>query len=234
MSGFKLKLSLLVFCLLPILVSLGVWQLSRYQDKKALEQVYESRRQLSPLSLSDLKDYADPLYLPVQVTGRFDADRYFLLDNQVYQGQAGYELIMPFQAEDGQWLLVNRGWIPMVSRDVLPEVVTDTSLQTIQGLIYRSFGDAFLLSEDIWSQDWPKRVQAMDFQRMKDVLDVPVMPNTLVLGQGQPAVEQVRPIVLNMKSDKHLGYAFQWFSMALVLLVLFFYRLRGDKVPEFK
>ena len=157
MSGFKLKLSLLVFFLLPLLVGLGVWQLTRYQDKKNLEQVYENRRQLPPVSLALLDTYEDPLYLPVEVTGTFDSARYFLLDNQVWQGQAGYELIMPFRTTEGRWLLVNRGWIPMIQRDLLPEVKTEIAEQTLKGTIYRTFGKPFLLSDDPWSDDWPKR-----------------------------------------------------------------------------
>lgn len=227
MFGFKLKLSLLVFFLLPLLLGLGIWQYTRYQEKKSLEQVYENRRQLSPVALSQLKTFEDPLYLPVEVTGRFDASRYFLLDNQIWQGQAGYELIMPFQTRDGQWLLVNRGWIPMTQREVLPEVNTEIAEQTLKGVIYRSFGKPFLLSEDHWSNEWPKRIQAIDFPRMKSSLGGLVGEFTLVLNPGQPSTEQVRPLSLNMKSDKHLAYAFQWFAMAFVLVGLYIYRMRA-------
>ncbi|OED41505.1 hypothetical protein ACH42_13830 [Endozoicomonas sp. (ex Bugula neritina AB1)] len=227
MSGFRLKLSLLVFSLLPILVGLAIWQLSRYQDKKELEQVYENRRQLPPVTLSKLAEYQDPLYLPVEVTGKFDPTRYFLLDNQVWQGRAGYELIMPFKTDDDRWLLVDRGWIPMIHRDTWPKVNTEKSTQTIKGLVYRTFGKPFLLSEDIWGEGWPKRIQAIDFQRMKNALNLSMGDFTLVLDPGQPTVNQVRPLILNMKSDRHLGYAFQWFAMALVLMSLYVYRMRS-------
>ena len=226
MLGFKLKLSLLVFFLLPLLIGLGVWQVTRYQEKKDLEQVYENRRQLSPVSLSQLDVYQDPLYLPVEVTGTFDPIRYFLLDNQVWQGQAGYELIMPFRTNSGRWLLVDRGWLPMTQRDVLPMVNTEPVEQTLKGTIYRSFGKPFLLSEDQWRDDWPKRIQAIDFQRMNKALNESVGDVTLVLNPGQPTAKQVRPLTLNMKSDKHLAYAFQWFAMALVLIGLYIYRMR--------
>ena len=227
MSGFKLKLSLLVCCLLPLLVGLGVWQLSRYQDKQTLEKMYDERRQLPPFPLSKLDDYPDPLYLPVEVTGRFDTAQYFLLDNQVWQGQVGYELIMPLQTSDGQWLLVDRGWIPMSDRSVLPEITTNRDLQVIQGITYRSFGKPFLLSEDHWSPDWPKRIQAVNFQRMRDALGYPIPALTLVMNPGQSDAKRMRPLTLNMKSDKHLAYAFQWFAMAIVLLGLYLYRMRS-------
>lgn len=226
MSGFRLKLSLLVAVLLPVLVSLGIWQLSRYEDKLELERVYEHRRQLPPMQLSEIASYEDPLYLPLIVSGRFDSERYFLLDNQIYQGKPGYELLMPFITDGGKWLLIDRGWLPLVDRNTFPEVSTPEGQQTLVGNIYRSFGQSFLLTEDHWQNDWPKRIQSMDFQRMQAALEQQIPEITLVLNEHQPAVEQFRPITLNMKSQKHLGYAIQWFAMALVLIGLYIYRIR--------
>ncbi len=226
MFGFRLKLTLLVFCLLPALLSLGVWQLSRFQEKQVLEKMYESRRMLVPVSLSELASFSDPLYIPLELTGQFDSERYFFLDNQVWQGKAGYELFMPFMTLGGDWVLVNRGWVSMQDRNVLPDVTTEKGIHTISGLSYRSFGQAFLLSEDQWSDDWPKRIQALDIPRMAQTLKEELPAVTLVLNAGQTHAEQVRPLTLNMKASKHLGYAFQWFAMASVLLGLYFYRMR--------
>ena len=229
MLRFRLKLSLLVVVLLPILISLGVWQVSRYQDKLKLEQVYESRRQLAPLSLSslsDLESWSDPLFLPLEVTGQFISNQYFLLDNQVFQGKPGYQVLMPFVSHGGDWLLINRGWIPLQNRETLPEITTPSGTQTIQGRIYRSFGDSFMLSEDLWSEGWPKRIQSLDFDRIEKTLNRKLPAITLVLSHGEPGAEQVKPISINMKSEKHLAYAIQWFAMALVLVGLYIFRMR--------
>ena len=226
MLSFRVKLSLLVVVLLPILVSLGIWQLSRYQDKLKLEQVYEYRRQLPSLNFSEVLAYKDPLYLPLTVSGRFDPERYFLLDNQIYQGKPGYGLLMPFITDKGEWLLVDRGWLPLVDRDTFPEISTPAGQQTITGNVYRSFGQSFLLTDDLWQIHWPKRIQSLDFNRVQATLGRNIPAMTLVLNENQPGAEQFRPISLNMKSAKHLGYAIQWFAMALVLVGLYIYRLR--------
>ena len=226
MLSYRLKLSLLVAGLFPILVSLGVWQLTRYQEKLSLEQVYDARRYLMPLSFSDISAYTDPLYLPVKVTGQFVPDKYFFLDNQVHKGQAGYDLLMPFITSEGDWLLVNRGWLPLESREKLPEISTPKGTQVIQGSIYRPLGESFLLTEDLWRDDWPKRIQSLDFLRVDAALGRPVPAFTLVLSEAQPGTEQVRPILINMKSEKHLAYAFQWFAMALVLTGLYVFRMK--------
>ncbi len=230
MFGFRLKLTLLVIATLPVLVSLGFWQLSRYEQKLMLEQAYESRHALEPLSLSQAQRHEDPLYLPFTVSGRFDPDRYFLLDNQVFQGEAGYELFIPFLTDDGAWLLIDRGWIVAGDRERLPEVMTDPEHLILTGFAYKPLGKPFMLAEDIWEEGWPKRIQAFDSLKISEAIESTTPDFYMVLRAGQPGAEQMRPMVINLKSEKHLGYAFQWFAMALVLLLLYgFQMIRSGK-----
>lgn len=230
MFGFRLKLTLLVIATLPVLVSLGYWQLSRYEQKLMLEQAYESRHALEPSTLSQVQHHEDPLYLPFTVSGRFDPDRYFLLDNQVFQGEAGYELFMPFQIDEGAWLLIDRGWIVAGDRERLPEVMTDPEYLILTGFAYKPLGKPFMLAEDIWEESWPKRIQALDTLKISEAIESTTPDFFMVLRAGQPGAEQMRPMVINLKSEKHLGYAFQWFAMALVLLLLYgFQMIRSGK-----
>lgn len=234
MLSFRFKLSLLVIGLLPVLVSLGVWQLTRYHEKLSLEQVYDARRYLTPLSFSEINAYSDPLYLPLEVTGHYISGQYFFLDNQVYKGKAGYDLLMPFVTLSGELLLVNRGWLPLKSRETLPDISTPKELVTLQGTIYRSLGESFLLDEDSWGDEWPKRIQSLNFSKVEDSLGKHIPAMTLVLSEEQPGVEQVRSLSINMKSEKHLAYAFQWFAMALVLLGLYIYRMKRAHPAPYK
>ncbi|MET4692332.1 SURF1 family protein [Endozoicomonas lisbonensis] len=225
MLKYRIKLSLLVMLLLPLLISLGLWQLSRYEQKLELEQMLAERLVMSPLLYSEVKRFPDPMYLPVKIQGRFDASRYFLRDNQVYAGLAGYELIMPFTTTDGHSLLVNRGWLNSESREILPDVKTPETVVELTGTLYRPLGKAFTLGEDIWAGSWPKRIQALDFKKMKTALNLEIPSMLLVLADQQPGALQVRPITMKTTSGKHLGYSFQWFTMALVLLGLYLWQM---------
>ena len=178
------------------------------------------------MSLSEVEGYQDPLYLPLSVTGQFVPDRYYLLDNQIFQSKPGYELLMPFITSSGQWLLVNRGWIPQINREVFPEVATPAGKQMITGLVYRPLGKPFVLEDTPWPEHWPKRIQALDFARVMVALGQNLPAITMVLDKQQPGSEQYRPITINTRSEKHLAYAVQWFAMALVLLGLFVYGIR--------
>ena len=225
MLKYRVKLTLLVIPLLTLLISLGFWQLSRYEQKLDLEQTLQQRRSMLAISYSDIRDYADPLYLPLKVTGRFVADQYFLHDNQVYQGRAGYDLIVPFITDEGGWILVNRGWVPSESREALPDIQQVEDEVELSGTLYRLLGKPFMLGEDVWREEWPKRIQALDFERMGKALEQKIPSILLVLDEGQPGAQTMRPLQMKTGSQKHLGYAFQWFTMALVLLGLYGYQL---------
>ena len=225
MLKYRVKLTLLVIPLLTLLISLGFWQLSRYDQKLDLEQTLQQRRTLPAISYSDIRNYEDPLYLPLKVSGRFISDQYFLHDNQVYQGQAGYDLIVPFITHEGGWILVNRGWLSSASREELPDFQRIEGEVELSGTLYRLLGKPFMLGEDSWREGWPKRIQTLDFKRMEKTLGQKIPSILLVLDEGQPGAQTMRPLQMKTGSQKHLGYAFQWFTMALVLLGLYGYQL---------
>ena len=79
MSGFRPGWlpSLMVLLLLPGLLALGVWQLQRGEEKRALLNSFEARRQAEPISLEQLEPMRDPAYRRVQLRGHFDADQHF-------------------------------------------------------------------------------------------------------------------------------------------------------------
>ena len=226
MSVFKKRLSLLVLLLLPTLLGLGVWQLSRYQQKLEFEQVYSQRQRLPPLSLNAIKQFDDPLYLPAKVTGYFDTHRYFLLDNQVHKGRAGFALIMPLMTARGDLILVNRGWLSANDRRHIASPETSQHQYQLTGTIYRPLGKTFLLKEDKWSEGWPKVIQELDFAKASRALGGDIPAYLLNLNKDQPGsldIQRKRPV---MSSDKHLGYALQWFTMAAVLLGLYLFHMR--------
>ena len=58
--------TLVVLVLLPLMVFLGFWQLSRGQEKQALLQSYAERRAAPPISVEQLDGVADPAFRRVQ------------------------------------------------------------------------------------------------------------------------------------------------------------------------
>src|SRR5688572_12765097 len=114
-------MTLITLVLLTLFVSLGRWQWHRGEAKQAVWAEFERNAASVPLGTRDL-DSIDR-FARVEVSGAFEPERQFLLDNRSHAGQPGYEVLTPFRMSDGRRVLVNRGWVPFGGyRDRLPDV----------------------------------------------------------------------------------------------------------------
>ncbi|BBP67888.1 hypothetical protein PHLH5_54290 [Pseudomonas sp. Cab53] len=123
MRGFRPGLvpTLVVAVLVPLMVCLGFWQLSRGEYKRVLMQQYAERRVAPPMDSTELAQTTDPAFRVVELQGHFDVEHSILLDNRQHDGQVGVELLQPFlDRATGAWLLVNRGWLPWPDRRTPP------------------------------------------------------------------------------------------------------------------
>lgn len=238
---FRLDIKLTLFCalLLPLLLALGCWQLSRAEQKTQLLANYKERAVTAPQPLDVLLQQQDWNNYRVRLEGVYDPQKHFLLDNRVHDGRAGYEVISPFilshtiylTTEGGDkasvdYVWVNRGWIPMgPSRHELPEILELAGQRVIIGQIYVPQGKGLILKDTPLSGKWPEVIQQTDFNQMKDryAPGDTALPFTIRLDAGSVGAFKTGWQPINMGPQKHLGYAFQWFLMAAVLSVLYLY-----------
>ncbi|GAB3371385.1 SURF1 family protein [Azotobacter armeniacus] len=213
--------SLLVALLLPVLIGLGFWQLSRAEDKRALLAQFEARRQAEPLDPSALDAAGALAWQRVRLHGRFDPEHSLLLDSRTRAGRPGVELLQPFRDDSGRWLLVNRGWLPWPDRRVPPVFATPGAPLALTAWVYRPPGNPFLL-KNAAGDAWPRLVNRVDAAALWTELGRDGLPVELRLEPG-PAAYAVDWPLLAMAPEKHLGYAVQWFALAAALLALFIY-----------
>ncbi len=222
----------LTLALLPAMLGLGLWQLQRADEKAAIAARWEQRKLQAPVPLQHVSiDDTDVLeYLPVMLTGQFLAGQYFLLDNRIYRGRFGYEVLGILQlAKTGQLVLVNRGWIAGdSSRRSLPEAPVVNGSVTLQGHVYVAPGAPYLLADIDLEPGWPKRIQALEMDKLnsavEEVAGTALFPYSVRIDPGQLAALTVEWQVINVSSEKHTGYAVQWFTMALALFIFFILR----------
>ena len=229
---FEWRLSLVTALLLPSLVFLGLWQLQRAEEKSEIGRRWEQQRQQPPTDISvvDWSRAEQLAYQPVSLRGSFSEGRHFLLDNRISNGRFGYEVLSVFELVDNNTsVLVNRGWIAGdPGRQILPGVPPVVGEIEITGHIYVAPGAPYLLAEQVFEPGWPKRIQAVEMDKLLDAAQLPpgqaALPYPIRIDDGVSGALAVDWQVVNVSPDKHRGYSVQWFTMAAVLAIFFILR----------
>ena len=207
----------LVVIVLPIVLSLGYWQLSRGAEKRSMEMDYLS--QLTALPVAPQAGVLQQRFKRIQLRGRF-TDQAFLVDNQVANGRVGYWLVQVFDEVGGLRLLLNRGFVKAPrSRAELPQITNPGNDLRLIGAVWPFTGLVPVLDDDTWLQGWPKRVQRLDVARMAALVDA--LAVEIRLEPGQPGVDLAAPFAQLLNDAKHKGYAATWFGLGLTLVVLY-------------
>lgn len=219
------KLALLALVFIAVFTRLGIWQLSRASEKKLLLKSYAERTQHAPLSAADTHNQnSDLRFYRVKLDGHFDNEHTLLLDNKISHGKIGYEIYTPFIADGiAQPILVDRGFIAIMhSRKELPQIPTIKGKITITGIFnvppkYVSLGQM----SDSPTNTWPLRIEYVNLSELAHFLNHSLYPYLLLIHPSHPAAHDMQWQVVMMSPEKHMGYAVQWFALALTLLILF-------------
>lgn len=210
--------------LFPLLCGLGLWQWERAAEKAQwLSQAEQHDTAIDMARLNDLERAQLPDFQRVRLKGWYRGKAIILLDNRIRQGQVGYEVYTRFIDEQAREYLINRGWVAApAARNLLPMILTDEHELAIQGVIYRSKGKPLLLSSSLNTETgWPMRVQSIDIGALNQTQGWSLYPDEIRLADDdQPGAFTTGWKLSMMTPEKHQAYAVQWFSLAVVLLIL--------------
>ncbi|RDH83811.1 MAG: hypothetical protein DIZ80_06640 [endosymbiont of Galathealinum brachiosum] len=224
--NFKATLipSLVTIALLYIMVSLGFWQLDRANYKANLQSLIENKQDTQAIPLNSVaKEENDWLYQPVFATGQYDQAHQIYLDNQINNMVAGYSVFTPLMISADQAILVNRGWLPVgVSRSELPDISVDTQTLRIDGVTAHPPSKGLVLSSNanIYKK-WPVVLQYVDLVEIQKELNYKLLPMVILMNQANQTSLKPLPFKINMRSEKHTAYAFQWFGLSLALSIIY-------------
>jgi len=213
------KVILLCLVTLPLLMSLGFWQLDRAEEKRQQQAALEQAQAQPPTELTQTNARDTAAYRRILVRGRYLSDYNWLLDNQHRSGRVGYDVITPFELEEGGVLLVNRGWVAAgTTRRDRPDPRAPEGEVTLFAQ-WLTPSDHPLLDGESGDLDWPKVVLAIDPTVMEQHLGRELLPRYARLDDGSPGALTTDWPDLEVSSATHMGYAFQWFTMSLALVL---------------
>lgn len=221
-SVFRLwLLAIITLSGVAITSSLGVWQLNRAAQKEAVQSAMDAQAVADPLGNEQLLARNEPpMYRRAVIRGTWVAKHTVFLDNRQMQGKVGFFVVTPFQLE-GQnvALLVQRGWVPrnFTQRESLPAIETPPGIVQISGRMAPLPGKLYAFEG---GEDGAIR-QNLDLEKARKETGLPLVAYTLQQ-TGSPSEGLLREWpAINTGVDKHYGYALQWFSIGLVMIILF-------------
>ena len=206
-----------------LFANLGLWQAKRAAEKAALEQQHRT----APNVALEMALSAGERFARVDVSGHYDPARHILLDNQIWNGRAGVHVLTPFYTLDGTAILVNRGWLPLAAdRQTMPDVQTPQHETVVRGILNTMPVPGRMLGQPdkMKRGQWPQLVTYLDLNNIAESLDTPLENWVIQLSDTEQSGfedRQWKPVFLS--SDRHKAYAFQWFAMTAVSIVLWLF-----------
>ena len=221
----KLIPTLAMLLVLPLLVSLGLWQANKAAHKQLLQDVYDERGKSGLMRIgSEPINIESIRYGKVWARGFYEPAFQILIDNQIYKGQAGYHVITPLRISGSPMrVLVNRGWVPTgADRNILPVIETPPGEVEVTGYAHDPSAKYLeLAGPDKNQESWQKVWQNLNIKRYKEAVPFSVHSIIMLLDPASPfgyVRYWPRP---DSRIDVHKGYAIQWFLMSIALVVIY-------------
>jgi surfeit locus 1 family protein len=113
-----MKLKDIIFLLVAgvfaaVFIRLGVWQLSRLAERRALNAELKTRAATAPVDVRALSaDTGEAHFRRVRISGTYDFAHEIIITNRSRNGSPGINILTPLRlAGTDTAVLVNRGWV---------------------------------------------------------------------------------------------------------------------------
>lgn len=206
---------------------LGVWQLDRASQKKALQAEIQAQSEAAPLAPDALPSSAaeaDRLrHRRIRLQGRWLSERTVYLDNRQMNGRPGFFVLTPLRLPAGDAVMVQRGWVPrhFTERTQIAPFTTPEGEVTVQGRM----------------APWPSRLANLGQESPG-----PIRQNLDLAAHAAETGLALRPLAIielpvegggptdGLQRDwpqpavdvhKHYGYAAQWFALSALTAGLY-------------
>jgi surfeit locus 1 family protein len=205
-------------------ILLGNWQLRRADEKRAIEARIAERQVQNPLPIGGKKEDPNALeFRRVSVQGEFERDWPLYLDNRPQAGNVGFYVLMPFRiAGTGEHVLVERGWIAVDPhhRASIAAPAPPAGEIVIEGVAIRNPGHVLQLGQAAALQ--PGAIlQNLTVEEFAAASKLDMQPFVIEqTGASQDGLVRDWPKP-SAGIERHLGYAFQWYALALTAFIYF-------------
>ena len=209
-----------------LFVVLGMWQLDRHEERQASNSLIELRSQQAPRPLAELQiefgnDPDDLAHRRTVVEGTYRSSDEFFSIGRAYGSLVGSLVLTPLDLDDGSTVIVVRGVVP-----------ADTPGPPAKG--FEAPTSRVVLEGRLDDGENPQRIgepepptghleslSRVDLGFIDTWIDGDVLQFSILLDEQLPTQESA-PVPVpddELSEGSHLGYAFQWFSFAVIAIV---------------
>ena len=205
------------FIIVIIFLGLSYWQISsHYDDANNLESLTQYENLLE-VSISDVNNLSEFQYIQIDETiSLLDT---WLLRSRVHNGQNGYNRIDLISDNYSNYMIVNRGWVPLDFN--LDSIDKFEDINYIGKLM--TYDKQTIGQDDISQSNYLFRVDKLFIENEKNIaLQKYYITLTEECGKNIECINLTEPY-----DAPHLSYAFQWLFFAICLSIVI---LRKNKL----
>ena len=205
------------FIIVIIFLGLSYWQISsHYDDANNLESLSQYENLLE-VSISDVNNLSEFQYIQIdETTSLLDT---WLLRSRVHNGQNGYNRIDLISDNYSNYMIVNRGWVPLDFN--LDSIDKFEDIKYIGKLM--TYDKQTIGQDDISQSNYLFRVDKLFIENEKNIaLQKYYITLTEECGNNIECINLTEPY-----DAPHLSYAFQWLFFAICLSIVI---LRKNKL----
>ena len=213
-----------VFSLI-ILVSLGTWQVKRLIWKNDLISFYLKQSTNNIINLHKENFVSEEIeYRKVRLTGKFLNKKEVHITGKTYEGNAGFHVVTPFLMQNGNYVLVNRGWVSENYKEAKSRSFSLINEETsVIGLIRYPQKKGYFVPENEPDNGFWFTIKPAEIKK-----HLKIDKETFIIKFYVDALRQEKkinlPIGIKEKiniRNQHLSYAITWYSLAIVLMIIY-------------
>ena len=205
------------FIIVIIFLGLSYWQISsHYDDANNLESLTQYENLLE-VSISNVNNLSEFQYIQIDETTSLLNT--WLLRSRVHNGQNGYNRIDLISDNNSNYMIVNRGWVPLDFN--LDSIDKFEDIKYIGKLM--TYDTQTIGQDDISQSSYLFRVDKLFIENEKNIaLQKYYITLTEECGNNIECINLTEPY-----DAPHLSYAFQWLFFAICLSIVI---LRKNKL----
>lgn len=203
------------------------WQLGKNEQLNARNDRLTEATQAPPKPLDEAQGTPDPASIDwhlVTATGSFDtaAEHQVLVRLRPVDGTQVYQVLVPFRADNGTTVMVNRGWVPVGPGGEVPAIEPlPRGEVTITGR-WRMPEAEDPEPTDVHGYTTVKTFNVEQINALPQLAGVDFAPQYLVLTGGQPGVLGELPTP-GIEDGPYLSYGLQWIAFGIIVPLALIY-----------